>query len=197
MRTSSGQLKRSAYALACALGLAGAVLGPGPVEAADAAASPASSPRLEIVDNVIRLPPIRLEDLAERSVESLGASTRTLYRRGNALVSSGDLVVPPVRLTVTRELRSVWRMRLPATQDAFSSNVRVSVESNTGSDQLTKSDDPNSTLSVRAIARPATTVAADARSRTIEGDISLEIDLRHIESAGRYTGRLVVSYEGT
>jgi len=77
-----------------------------------------------------------------------------------------------------------------------STGVSARIESMAGSGALS-SDENGTSLPVRVVPRPPRIVASDARSQTLEGDVLLEFDLRNLRAGGSYSGRLVITAEGT
>ncbi|GAA0712182.1 hypothetical protein [Dokdonella soli] len=153
--------------------------------------------QLTVVAGNVSVMPIRLDDIADLAVQPLAADQRRTLAAGGQLVSPGAISLPPVRLLVTRELRQVWRMQQPVGRSLVDIGVRARVESVAGPDALASEDRPGERLPVRVISRAPRTVSADSRSQTLEGDVLLEFNLRDLRVGGRYTGRLVISAEGT
>ncbi len=187
--------------LSLALVLVGAITPPAQAAtgsvAQGAAAFEGGSPRLTIAATSLVLDPIRLEDITDKAVQPLAAEQRRVLAVGGHLVASGSIAVPPVRLTVTRQLHQVWRMQQPAGRLSANINVTARVESMAGPGAFASIDAPGTSLPVRVIAQTPRTVATDAQGQTLEGDVLLELDLRNLRAGGHYSGRLVISAEGT
>ena len=151
---------------------------------------------LTVATTNVVLAPIRLDDIADRAVQPLAAETRRAVAIGGGLVSAGTINVPPVRLTVTRQLHQVWRMQVPQGHTMASTGISARIESMAGSGALS-SDENGTSLPVRVVPRPPRIVGSDARTQTLEGDVLLEFDLRNLRAGGSYSGRLVITAEGT
>jgi hypothetical protein len=157
----------------------------------------AGASMLTIATTNVVLAPIRLDDIADQAVQPLVAESRRAVAIGGQLVSAGTINVPPVRLTVTRQLHQVWRMQLPQGRALSSTGVSARVESMAGPGALSSDEKSGASLPVRVIPRPPRTVSTDARTQILEGDVLLEFDLRNLRVGGNYSGRLVITAEGT
>ena len=153
--------------------------------------------QLTIATSHVDVAPIRLDDIADQAVHPLPGEARRATAVGAQLVSQGAIRIPPVRLTVTRELRQIWRMQLPAGRTPVNVGVRARIESLAGPAALASEERAGESLPIRIIPRAARTVSADARSQILEGDVLLEFDLRSLRVGGHYSGRLVITAEGT
>ncbi|WP_395679960.1 hypothetical protein [Dokdonella sp.] len=182
--------------LALAGMLATQVAAAGSVPAAPFAFGSGTS-QLTVTTTNIVLDPIRLDDIADRAIQPLAPETRRAVAIGGRLVSAGTINVPPVRLTVTRHLHQAWRMQVPQGRSMASTGVSARVESMAGPNALSSDEKPGASLPVRVIPQPPRIVASDARSQTLEGDVLLEFDLRTLRAAGSYSGRLIITAEGT
>lgn len=152
---------------------------------------------LTIATNNVVLAPIRLDDIADQAVQPLNAESRRAVAIGGQLVSAGTINVPPVRLTVTRQLHQVWRMQLPRGRALSSTGVSARIESMAGPGALASDEKSGASLPVRVIPRQPRTVSSDTHSQVLEGDVLLEFDLRNLRVGGTYSGRLVITAEGT
>jgi hypothetical protein len=153
--------------------------------------------QLTIATTNVIVAPIRLDDIADQAIQPLAADARRAVVIAGKIVSPGTIRVPPVRLIVTRELRGVWRMQLPAGRAPVNVGVNARVESMAGPASLASDERAGESLPVRIIPRSPHTVNADTHSQTLEGDVLLEFDLRNLRVGGRYSGRLVITAEGT
>lgn len=151
---------------------------------------------LTVATTNVVLAPIRLDEIADRAIQPLAPETRRAVAIGGGLVSAGTINVPPVRLTITRQLHQAWRMQVPQGHTMASTGVSARIESMAGIGALS-SDENGTSLPVRVVPRPPRIVASDARSQTLEGDVLLEFDLRNLRAGGSYSGRLVITAEGT
>lgn len=153
--------------------------------------------QLTIAATSVDVAPIRLDDIADQAVQPLLGDARRAMAMGTQLVSPGTIRVPPVRLTVTRELRRVWRMQLPAGRAPANVGVTARIESLAGPAALASDERAGESLPIRIVSRAPRTVGTDTRSQTLEGDVLLEFDLRNLRVGGHYSGRLVITAEGT
>lgn len=153
--------------------------------------------QLTIATTSLDVAPIRLDDIADQAVQPLVGDARRAVAMGTQLVSPGAIRVPPVRLTVTRELHRVWRMQLPAGRTPVNVGVTARIESLAGPAALASDERAGESLPIRIIPRAPHTVSADTHSQTLEGDVLLEFDLRNLRVGGRFSGRLVITAEGT
>ena len=153
--------------------------------------------QLTVATTRVMLDPIRLDDIADRAVEPLAPETRSAVAVGGRLVSAGSINVPPVRLTVTRRLRQAWRMQMPLGRAMAATGISARVESMAGSGALSSDEKAGASLPVRILPSAPRIVGSDARSQILEGDVLLEFDLRDLRAGGSYSGRLVITAEGT
>jgi hypothetical protein len=155
------------------------------------------SAQLTIATTSLDVAPIRLDDIADQAVQPLLGDARRATAMGTQLVSPGTIRVPPVRLTVTRELHRVWRMQLPAGRTAVNVGVTARIESLAGPSALASDERAGESLPIKIIPRAPRTVSTDTHRQTLEGDVLLEFDLRNLRVGGHYSGRLVITAEGT
>ena len=153
--------------------------------------------QLSIATTTMVVAPIRLDDIADQAIQPLNGDARRAIAMGTQLVSPGALRVPPVRLTVTRELHRVWRMQMPAGRMPVNIGVNARIESLAGPAALASDEKSGESLPIRIIPRAPRTVSSDAHGQTLEGDVLLEFDLRNLRVGGHYSGRLVITAEGT
>jgi len=171
-------------------------------QASEAAAAVDTGPMrvLGTTSATIQLPPIRLEELADRAVEPISAAPRRAVHTNGALIANGQLSLPPIRTQITRTIRSAWTLRVPAARGMTASSftrVDAHVESAAGNDRLADPQHPDSGIVVEVHAKPAQVVSMDKSATTLQGDIELTLDISDIKTAGRYTGRVVITLEGT
>lgn len=153
--------------------------------------------QLTIATTSLEVAPIRLDDIADQAVQPLLGDARRAMAMGTQLVSPGTLRVPPVRLTVTRELHRVWRMQLAVGRTPVNVGVTARIESLAGPAALASDEKAGESLPIRVIPRAPRTVSTDSHSQMLEGDVLLEFDLRNLRVGGHYSGRLVITAEGT
>jgi hypothetical protein len=127
--------------------------------------------------------------------ELLGGETRAFSQgrwRGPSSMRIAQRV--PVPLQVSRELPSLWRLETGPDVDLSSVDVRYQVLSGASRDScLAHEQDGDSALCVKVLPLAPRIVSRDERRTLIDGGVRLELDLRHVTRAGRYSGALSYS----
>jgi hypothetical protein len=134
--------------------------------------------------------------LADNPIQTLEGKPRKVSLQGSALIARGEMAVPPVRTRITRTIHGAWLARVEQ-QQSTTMRVAAFVESTAGQNVLTESSQPNTGIKVEVIAKPAQRVSGDKTTATMSGDVDLVFDLRDVKIGGHYTGRLIITIEGT
>jgi hypothetical protein len=149
---------------------------------------------LQVDSRHIELAPVSVTELAAGERQALASPPRLVTRRSDGLEYQGGIDPAPLNLTVTRELRDLWRYAPRSGLDAMP-QMRVSLR---GSDGLTGylSSNGKSGSKLPVDIRVTQQLRTGARGeRWYEGSVVLQIPLDQITEAGTYSGRIELNQE--
>jgi hypothetical protein len=159
-----------------------------------AAVSRAGGHGVELLQASITLDPITVEELAGGALLGQPAGRLDATFAGGTLNARGAVPIPPLRPTVRRTVRGVWRVAGSAARDWQLPRVNARIESIAGGNLLADADGGTG-MAVRVIEAPLRRVAGREDELIYEGDLVLEIPVAALTGAGRFRGRLMIDME--